>query len=293
MTMPLRYWASTERFLGCDGATWCERAQSAIEGLVGAEYEITGRPETVGEHIVLFVRAGEKEHVVKVFAQNKDGASDFIALKAVPDVATVVRHWERNGLHAALMAPLRPGGDLSALVADGRDREATDVFCDRMCRVAGRSRFDNRFVEAGEWLKDLDRPIGHPATDGLLADARAVRDELLSGPERCLLHGDLHHSNLLKSGTDWVAIDPQGVNAPIEMECGAFLRNPLGLERYWLDLRTFESRRDQIADRCGWDKHNVAGWAFVVSLSSAVWDRVNRDPCPTFEQAAGLWRTLL
>ena len=48
-------------------------------------------------------------------------------------------------------------------------------------------------------------------------------------PEReplVLLHGDLHHDNILRKGDrDWVVIDPQGVVGAGFLEAGRFLQN--------------------------------------------------------------------
>ncbi|WP_341788905.1 MULTISPECIES: aminoglycoside phosphotransferase family protein [unclassified Rickettsia] len=39
-----------------------------------------------------------------------------------------------------------------------------------------------------------------------------MRDKLLERTEpQTLLHGDLHHDNILQNGKQWVAIDPKGV----------------------------------------------------------------------------------
>jgi hypothetical protein len=54
-------------------------------------------------------------------------------------------------------------------------------------------------------------------------------DELLSSSgKEVLLHGDLHHWNILSSEREgWLAIDPKGLAGEAECETGAFLRNPL------------------------------------------------------------------
>jgi streptomycin 6-kinase len=45
---------------------------------------------------------------------------------------------------------------------------------------------------------------------------------------RRLLHGDLHHGNVLHdSERGWVAIDPKGVLGEPEYEIGVALRNPI------------------------------------------------------------------
>lgn len=44
--------------------------------------------------------------------------------------------------------------------------------------------------------------------------------------DELVLHGDLHHLNILASHQDWMIIDPKGVIGPIEFEAGSFLYNP-------------------------------------------------------------------
>ena len=44
-----------------------------------------------------------------------------------------------------------------------------------------------------------------------------------------LIHGDLHHYNILIVGKySWLAIDPKGVIGPAAYEVGPLLMNPLG-----------------------------------------------------------------
>lgn len=293
MAMPLRYWATSENRQGCQGEAWCERAAEAVTALAGETFEITRRPDVVGEHIVLFGKVGDNDMVVKVFADNHDGRTDFLALTRVPGIAKLEKSYESSNLRAVMMREIKPGWELSHLVAEGRDDEATSIFCQHMNEVRRHCRLDDEFVNVSKWTDNLDRGISHCVLDRLIADARAVRDELTGESPHFLMHGDMHHSNILRGGENWVVIDPQGVNAPLEMECGAFLRNPLGFEKLWQNKDTFSRRLDVIHDQCGWDRSVVARWAFVIALSSAVWDRVYRDASPSFERTAALWREFI
>lgn len=48
-----------------------------------------------------------------------------------------------------------------------------------------------------------------------------------SQDETTLLHGDLHHYNVLSDvRRGWLAIDPKGVIGEVEYEAGAIFRNP-------------------------------------------------------------------
>jgi len=42
-----------------------------------------------------------------------------------------------------------------------------------------------------------------------------------------VLHGDLHHFNILSSGDRWLAIDPKGIIGEPEFEPAAYLENKI------------------------------------------------------------------
>ncbi len=75
-------------------------------------------------------------------------------------------------------------------------------------------------------LKTLDNHLAIP--NHILSKARHLRDDLLATSDKTvLLHGDLHHENLLKNKHDWCAIDPKGFIGDPAYEVCAFIRNPI------------------------------------------------------------------
>ena len=88
------------------------------------------------------------------------------------------------------------------------------------------------FPTYGDWLRDAFATLGQKFGEqhALYADTvratRDYRDICARYPGRWLLHGDLHHENILKDDIHgFVAIDPKGVVGPKVMECGRFLHN--------------------------------------------------------------------
>ena len=82
------------------------------------------------------------------------------------------------------------------------------------------------FPHVKDWLAALDKDWSIP--DGYLQKARKLREQLLQTSEAdVLLHGDLHHDNILQNGDDWVVIDPKGVIGESAYEVAAFIRNPM------------------------------------------------------------------
>jgi streptomycin 6-kinase len=114
----------------------------------------------------------------------------------------------------------------------------------------------------------------------------AVAEELLSGPlaaePSCvLLHGDLHHGNVLASAREgWVAIDPKGVpGEPAYEVAGAVYSGLYSLAASPpLLQRRLNRRLDPFAQMLGVDRARLQAWAFVKALLSAFWMHRAGDP---------------
>jgi streptomycin 6-kinase len=82
------------------------------------------------------------------------------------------------------------------------------------------------FPHIKDWLSTLDSDLDIP-TD-YLKNTRKIRDHLLETSRGdVLLHGDLHHENILQMSDGWVAIDPKGVLGETLFDVAAFIRNPI------------------------------------------------------------------
>jgi len=110
-------------------------------------------------------------------------------------------------------------------------------------------------------------------------EGEALFAELLaSSAPPILLHGDLHHDNILSAHVSsagrqpWLAIDPKGVVGEPAYEVGALLRN------LWPDRHThsnpgrlLERRLHRLAEELALDPARVRGWAVAQAVLSAVW----------------------
>jgi len=108
----------------------------------------------------------------------------------------------------------------------------------------------------------------------LLGLAESEFEELLAtSVEKKLLHGDLHHFNILSSHRDrWLAIDPLGLVGDPAYECAAFLRNPYMniLERP--NIREVLKHRIRFLSRyLEQDERRIARWGFAQTVLAAGW----------------------
>jgi streptomycin 6-kinase len=108
----------------------------------------------------------------------------------------------------------------------------------------------------------------------LVGQADGVFAELCeSAPEPVLLHGDLHHDNVLAAErSPWLAIDPHGSVGDPAFEAGAALYNPDPRRRDDALLRLVPARLEQLADGLGQPLDRVVAWGFVMAVLSEVWN---------------------
>jgi streptomycin 6-kinase len=177
---------------------------------------------------------------------------------------------------AALLERLEPGEPLAALTIAGRDDEATDILAMLLGRMApGAPPEGCAAVE--QWGEAFARYLATQDTRvprELVEPAQRVYSMLCQTQrEPALLHGDLHHYNVLSDrARGWCAIDPKGVVGELEFELGAALRNPIDRPDFFATLPIVERRLDQFALVLGLDAGRARGWCFAQAVLAAIWN---------------------
>ena len=106
-----------------------------------------------------------------------------------------------------------------------------------------------------------------------------MRELCASANERVVLHGDLHHDNILRSTREpWLAIDPNGIVGDPGYEVGALLFNPDPDDRDEALTALVPSRVEQLAEEWGMPAERVVAWGFVKAVMSEVWSAEGWSP---------------
>ena len=175
-----------------------------------------------------------------------------------------------ESLGVMLIERLEPG----ALLLETDEREATSIAAGLMVRLRRPVPPGHRFHDAWEWMQGLDRlRLAFDGGTGPFPAPLIERAEAhLRNPsgEKAVLHGDLHHYNVLSAEREpWLAIDPKGIVGEPEYEAAAFLRNNL------IDKpeprRVLSTRLDRIAEEAGLDRERMIGWGIADRVLSAWW----------------------
>ena len=114
--------------------------------------------------------------------------------------------------NALLLERALGGAALVEMAHGGQDDEASRILCSVAARLhAPRPTSPPALVPLPIWFQELEPAAA--AHGGILVEAAAAARALLADPqELCVLHGDIHHANILDFGTrGWLAIDPKGL----------------------------------------------------------------------------------
>ena len=154
------------------------------------------------------------------------------------------------GTGALLMERLRPGTSLADVNLG--ETECQRIFGTNAGLIATLDPFSA--MPLGSYFT-----VKHPLLQRLLDTTAAT----------VFLHGDLHHLNILRDGSDWRPIDAKGLVGDPHFECVAYLRNPIDLLETVADLHSFtEARVMRLAKTYNLDPWRIAAWSFIDRLDS-------------------------
>lgn len=136
------------------------------------------------------------------------------------------------------------------------EAEAVTIAAEAMKRLREAPPFHT--TPLVEWYSDTD----------FIGEDAALYAHLLATSNPRHLHGDLHHFNLLRSGDDWLAIDPKGMLGDPAWECAAFLRNPAGKLPSGPELGRLLRRRVEVFSALLLLPPNrIAAWGYLDAVS--------------------------
>ncbi|MBI1872879.1 MAG: phosphotransferase [Acidobacteria bacterium] len=244
-----------------------------VEALVG-EWNVTVQDTAETESsFLVFGTCRDQPVVLKVVKRPGDEWHSGEVLQAFGGNGVVRVYEYVEG--AVLVERAIPGESIVSMTIDGRDGEATTILADVIQRMSGCTP-QRRCPTVHDWAKGFDRYL---ASDGdqipreLVVHGHELYVQLAASQgQTTLLHGDLHHYNVLNDARrGWLAIDPKGVIGDVEYEIGAILRNPIERPDLFASPDTIDGRLQRLAGALRVDGERVLQWAFAQAVLSAIW----------------------
>lgn len=198
-------------------------------------------------------------------------------------------------LGVLLLERLEPGTPLAEL---SDDAEATSQAAEVMRRLWRPVPPKTALPTVADWGAGFRRlrhryhgGTGPVPADIVTAAEDAFAELLGSMSAAVVLHGDLHHHNVLAARrAPWLAVDPKGVVGEPAYEAGALLRNPRPTLLAASDPRRLLRRRlDQLTVELALDRDRLQQWGFAQAVLAAWWSlEDNDDDWPAWIEVAVL-----
>lgn len=193
--------------------------------------------------------------------------------------------WSGNGAarilkhenDALLMERAIGSCSLLRMAKTGQDDEASKIICEVVARLHARNKklLPATLVSLSTWFRSLH--IAAIKYGGIFTQAALVAEGLLKNPQEIVvLHGDIHHQNVLDSGVHgWIAIDPKGLLGERGFDYANIFCNP-----DW-DVATSTGRLARqatiVAEAAGLERSRLMRWILAYAGLSAAWSLNDGD----------------
>jgi streptomycin 6-kinase len=237
-------------------------------------------PEIAINYVAPAARADGRPCVLKI-SRHVDETRNEIAALRLWDGDGAARLLEAEPDSGALLIERLDPGTMLVEVAESDDDAATVIAAGILRQLWRPVPERHGLRPLGSWCDAYDRnrePLsrgadGFPAA--LFRRADTLRRDLLTSTETpTVLHGDMHHFNVLRAQrAEWLAIDPKGLAGDRCFDVCQFFRNPH-------DVPTSVNRRrlDIFCAELDLDRRRTKDWCVVHAVLDACWDFEDGHP---------------
>lgn len=173
---------------------------------------------------------------------------------------------------AMLLERILPGNDLRSVSA--RDEQLA-IGTEMLCALPIPLRDTYGLPSYRDWVTNAFSTVQRQyEPEALMRELMSLAWELfleIDDAGQFLLHGDLHHENILQAGTgEWKSIDPQGVVGSAVFECGRFIENHV-ISDAGVDREEAFRAISYVAAYMGQPARRVAAAFSILHLLSMCW----------------------
>lgn len=271
--------ANVQRSYGADGEAWLRGLPGLIE-VFAARWGLRLGDPFPGlsyNYVAPAVRRDGSAAVLKLGFPHADRDHEIEALRRYAGDGCASLLSADPSLGAILIERLQPGHRILEALDD---EAATSVAAALLPRLWRPLEPGHGFPEVAAGSGDLARArLRFDGGTGPLAEGAFRRAEeaftrlgMVTSP--VLLHGDLHHFNILSAEREpWLAIDPHGSAGDPAWDCGAWMRNPTRVFLAAPGAQGVTNRRiRQFARLLGFDAAWIRECALAQAVQNCCWD---------------------
>jgi streptomycin 6-kinase len=259
---------------GAEGEEWLSGLPRMVAEVEAAWDVRVAKTHAMTFHWVASVTCGDgSSAVLKLGVPDGHGDEEAEALR-IFDGRGAVRLLAADAARGALLIEQASPGTPVAELDD--DEAATAVLVEagrQLHRVPPeKCTLPHLRTLRGGFARYLRRfPADGPIPRRMVERAAELFDDLCAdAPREAVLHGDLHHGNVLRAERDgWLAIDPSPRVGDPGFDGGAMLYNPDPERRDPALLALVPARIEQLAALSSVDR--AVAWGFVMGVLAEVW----------------------
>jgi streptomycin 6-kinase len=220
--------------------------------------------------------------ILKIGADIKSIEQEALTLRSYNAKSAAILYDVDETNCAILIELVSPGTDLKVLFPD-QDDQAIQITSQVIKELHTAPLLDKSSLPTLQaWLGNFSYSSHIPAS--MLEKAKKLSTTLIASTQNTvLLHGDLHHENILKSDSrGYLAIDPKGIVGDAAYEVVPFLCNPLPEILHHPTLSSlWKHRTRSFSSLLCIDENRLRLFCFVHAVAAATWaieDRQDHDP---------------
>jgi streptomycin 6-kinase len=230
-------------------------------------------------NFVGLVRFPNNQSAILKMSPGKNLTREMHWLNCIEEGVPKIYAYDEN-LNAYVMEHLQPGYSLKQVVKEGKDDEAIRIICQTLLKLRSQHCQLHHFRHLSELAGSFTVLNGKFDTR-LLAKAQTLFHELTSDRTHdVVLHGDLHHDNILASNSEWKAIDPHGYVGDPAAEVGPMIRNALDDVPHASIAKIVQRRLNILAEELPYDAQKIKDWAFCLTALSGAWSMEDHGTVP-------------
>lgn len=234
-------------------------------------------------NLVLFGESAEVGPVViKTTPPHPEATAEIDTLRHHHDPAVVELLHAEPGVSIMVQRRVLPGTTLKSAIDAGvlTEEAAVDVAASMMRKFWIEPPAGATFIGLDYWFRALYNyratyprgggPIPHDHVELAIRQA----DELLATQrETVMLHGDIHHYNILRDQDhSWTLIDPKGLVGERGYDIGTWLLNPIFFDRRPDVAEMTEYRLNRFSELLGIERRRLWQWAMAHAVLSDCWN---------------------
>lgn len=273
MQLPDSFIKNIKATYGQEGILWLQSLPLLLEKLSADwNFNFVTPVNNISYNFVAIVKLPHAPAILKVAPKSAPLLAEAEWIRAHKKSVPMIYQIDSEN-NAVLMEKFDPGTSLKFLVKEGKDELATRIISQTILDLQSTPiTLPNKYPHLSEHIAAFHFLHEHVESKMIEAAESIFTDLCAHQASDVLLHGDLHHDNILLNETSWKVIDPHGYIGDPCAEVGCMIFNPMDSYPQMPFKKLVNQRLSILNEMLPFDIERIRGWTFCLTMRSAAWD---------------------